>query len=88
MYVYAERRLRACSAFSSKRFLYFCSRVKISPNVLFFSAKVRYYSRPPEPWALSPHLSREGVATIQEGFNFEELEEDNKNTVNGEISLT
>uniref|UniRef100_A0A0B8RQN2 Guanine nucleotide-binding protein-like 3 n=1 Tax=Philothamnus irregularis TaxID=1899461 RepID=A0A0B8RQN2_9SAUR len=45
-------------------------------------AKVRYYSRPPELWALSPHLSREGVATIQEGFNFEELEEDNKNTVN------
>ncbi|XP_070594754.1 guanine nucleotide-binding protein-like 3 [Erythrolamprus reginae] len=45
-------------------------------------AKVSYYSRPPEPWALSPHLSREGVATIQEGFDFEELEEDNKNTVN------
>ncbi|XP_058023812.1 guanine nucleotide-binding protein-like 3 [Ahaetulla prasina] len=45
-------------------------------------AKVRYYSRPPEPWVLSPHLSREGVATIQEGFNFEELEEDNKNTLN------
>ncbi|XP_013924563.1 PREDICTED: guanine nucleotide-binding protein-like 3 [Thamnophis sirtalis] len=45
-------------------------------------AKVSYYSRPPEPWVLSPHLSKEGVATIQEDFNFEELEEDNKNTVN------
>uniref|UniRef100_A0A8C6VFQ9 Guanine nucleotide-binding protein-like 3 n=1 Tax=Naja naja TaxID=35670 RepID=A0A8C6VFQ9_NAJNA len=44
-------------------------------------AKVRYYSRPPEPWTLSPHLYREGLATVQEGFNFQELEEDNKNTV-------
>ncbi|XP_026580658.1 guanine nucleotide-binding protein-like 3 [Pseudonaja textilis] len=45
-------------------------------------AKVRYYSRPPEPWTLSPHLYREGPATVQEGFNFQELEEDNKNTIN------
>ncbi|XP_007432444.1 guanine nucleotide-binding protein-like 3 [Python bivittatus] len=44
-------------------------------------ARVSYYSRPPEPWNLSPHLSKEGVAAAQEGFNFQELEEDNQNTV-------
>uniref|UniRef100_A0A0F7Z7K0 Guanine nucleotide-binding protein-like 3 n=1 Tax=Crotalus adamanteus TaxID=8729 RepID=A0A0F7Z7K0_CROAD len=44
-------------------------------------ARVSYYSRPPEPWTPSPNLSREGLATVQEGFNFQELEEDNKNTI-------
>ncbi|XP_062977239.1 guanine nucleotide-binding protein-like 3 [Elgaria multicarinata webbii] len=44
-------------------------------------AKVSYYSRPPAAWTLSPHLSNDVVAAVQQSFNFQELEEDNKSTL-------
>ncbi|KAJ6667724.1 hypothetical protein lerEdw1_016045 [Lerista edwardsae] len=48
------------------------------------NAKVRYYSQPPESWNLSPHLSMEAVAAIQQDFDMEDLAEDNKSTIKGE----
>ncbi|XP_061473976.1 guanine nucleotide-binding protein-like 3 isoform X2 [Rhineura floridana] len=44
-------------------------------------ARVSYYSRPPATWNLSPHLSREVVTAAQQGFNFQDLKEDNKTTI-------
>uniref|UniRef100_A0ABM5FKD3 Guanine nucleotide-binding protein-like 3 n=1 Tax=Pogona vitticeps TaxID=103695 RepID=A0ABM5FKD3_9SAUR len=44
-------------------------------------ARISYYSRPPATWNLSSHLSNEIVAAAKVGFNFQELEEDNKSTM-------
>ncbi|XP_054833070.1 guanine nucleotide-binding protein-like 3 [Eublepharis macularius] len=44
-------------------------------------AKVNYYSQLPASWIPSPHLSSEALATVQQGFNLEDLEEDNKSTM-------
>ncbi|KAJ7316748.1 hypothetical protein JRQ81_002910 [Phrynocephalus forsythii] len=46
-------------------------------------ARVSYYARPPATWNLPSHLSNEVVAAAKEGFNFQELEEDNKITMKG-----
>uniref|UniRef100_A0A8D0G9A1 Guanine nucleotide-binding protein-like 3 n=1 Tax=Sphenodon punctatus TaxID=8508 RepID=A0A8D0G9A1_SPHPU len=44
-------------------------------------ARVSYHSRPPTSWNLSPHLTKEMVAEMQQDFDLKELEEDNMNTV-------
>ncbi|XP_048343909.1 guanine nucleotide-binding protein-like 3 [Sphaerodactylus townsendi] len=44
-------------------------------------AKMSYHSRPPVLWSPSPHLSSEALAAVKQAFSFEELEEDNKNTL-------
>ncbi|XP_024051470.1 guanine nucleotide-binding protein-like 3 [Terrapene carolina triunguis] len=44
-------------------------------------AKVSYHSLLPSSWSLSPHLTKEVVAEMQQGFNLEELAKDNMNTI-------
>ncbi|XP_067424169.1 guanine nucleotide-binding protein-like 3 isoform X2 [Emydura macquarii macquarii] len=44
-------------------------------------AKVSYHSLLPASRSLSPHLTKEVVAEMQQGFNLEELEKDNMNTI-------
>ncbi|CAM4579417.1 guanine nucleotide-binding protein-like 3 isoform X1 [Lepidochelys kempii] len=44
-------------------------------------AKISYHSLLPASRSLSPHLTKEVVAEMQQGFNLEELAKDNMNTI-------
>ncbi|XP_074862105.1 guanine nucleotide-binding protein-like 3 isoform X1 [Carettochelys insculpta] len=44
-------------------------------------AKVSYHSLPPASRSLSPHLTKEAIMKMQQGFNLAELAKDNMNTI-------
>ncbi|NXO23289.1 GNL3 protein, partial [Cisticola juncidis] len=44
-------------------------------------AKIKYYSQPPEVQKPPPYLTEQKIAEMQEGFNLNNLEQENSNTV-------
>lgn len=59
------------------------SLVVFNADFYFLRARIKYYSQPPGLQKPPPYLTEQKIAEMQEGFNLNNLPQENNNTVQG-----